>query len=296
MKSGKNYSQQGGYVRMYMCRELIKKSNGVVFVIEDSSNNGMMWSADAGTRDNGEFTVGSPFIMFCPQRITMYMGRDPIVKTKRCCMALTIPKAYYAIPKLTSVPENTTKCYCINKASVELMSFDFENTECGGCFCDRQYVINKTSKQCGCYQTTSRASSIVAVMGLKIEKDETSFEVTFSSRKFLQFFLNGPLPLNLMKERLDNSDEAMDLEDTIEDIMKTVNRNGGWTVVGWIRQGQIVDQGVASDTSNPKAEKTEVIATKTTDHVVHVVPTNDFLKRHQRIQDMRYDANRLTEA
>ena len=53
----------------------------------------------------------------------------------------------------------------------------------------------------------------------------------FSSSNFNKLFLSGPIPSSTIVSKFDHSDISIALESKIEDVINTINNDGGFTIV-----------------------------------------------------------------
>ena len=52
-----------------------------------------------------------------------------------------------------------------------------------------------------------------------------------SSSNFNKIFLSGPIPSTTMVSKFDHSNISLALESKIEDVINTINNDGGFTIV-----------------------------------------------------------------
>ena len=74
-----------------------------------------------------------------------------------------------------------------------------------------------------------------------------NFVTKFSSLKLINLFLKTPMPALVGKEALDGTDDEDDLSECIDHILSYVGRNGGWTVTGWMKRGNIINKNGGKD-------------------------------------------------
>lgn len=147
---------------------------------------------------------------------------------------------------------------------------------CGGKFCDRQNPLDHTlagTLACGCFQAKSRLRFVMQhdiKIPCKNEIDERLHVVisNFRSYRFdtlllregcLQYFLS-----------LDGGERACNkvLRKQVEDLVRHINTNHGWTIVGWVRTGRVHD---TSEEGNREAE--DIAAEALNPHVTYLYPS-----------------------
>ena len=110
----------------------------------------------------------------------------------------------------------------------------------------------------------------------------------FTSLKFSKLFLDHDLPLSLTCNRLDNTEESFNLEDSIDSVLQYINETGGFTVVGWYKRGDIVD--VSKESKN---QEDRVIASEITYQLVVIKPTYPTLLNEDILRERRYHVSQL---
>ena len=204
------------------------------------------------------------------------------------------PSYQPTVPINYRLEENITRSFVFNDAAVELKAVFPEESKCSGVFCDRQNCVanNKSSKACGCYSNQNRLSSLVLCYDLLLRYGtdrgkEMNIE-NFTSLKFSKLFLDHDLPLSLTCNRLDNTEESFNLEDSIDSVLQYINETGGFTVVGWYKRGEIVD--VSKDSKN---QEDRVLASEITYHAVAFKPTYPILLNEDILRERRYRVSQL---
>ena len=92
---------------------------------------------------------------------------------------------------------------------------------------------------------------------------------------------------------LDGTDSMVDLMTCIDNVVDHVNVNGGFTVVGWHKRGQINDQSASGDTN----EAQTIQAGDVTYHMVSVEPTDDTLTHaHPDLTALKFRVDSLNGA
>ena len=107
----------------------------------------------------------------------------------------------------------------------------------------------------------------------------------FSSLKFSQLYLSGEFAGSCKLHMLQLNDRAVNLYEAIDECIELINNNGGFTVIGWYKRGQITDKSLTSAkqtnntlNNNSNDEEVHVDAGDISHHIVSIYPTNrDFL-------------------
>ena len=125
------------------------------------------------------------------------------------------------------------------------------------------------------------------------------YHANFSSTKFSAFYLSRRLPGSTPVSTLRVTKDFWEIEDCIMKVLDLVNRNGGWTVVGWYKRGVITDKSLL-EVPLLNVVSTQVAAGQINYHIVQMIPTNrSFLVRgtalYQDLQREKYNVSNLTE-
>ena len=105
------------------------------------------------------------------------------------------------------------------------------------------YIYISTSQGCGCWGTSSLGTSNLALMHNIIlqDRDDKIKVENFSSTKFNQIFMTGPIPPNTPVTALEATQAFFNLEIAIDDCLDLINENDGFDVVLWYSRGEIND-------------------------------------------------------
>ena len=288
-RQSRETKQNASYTRMFLLRQ--HGADDVCYIIEDGSQKNL-WHRHPEVRDSGILTIGTIITLFDPSPITSYIGNDtPIVSSGRSALVRSSPRAYLPVP-ITNVISNVTKAFTINDVSIRL---DFVSVEssCSGFFCDRQNcktVMTDNKKKCGCYVLQNRNANISFCFDLTFRSRTTQeelFSVTdFSSYQFMNRFLTSRLPSTVQLAQLQAHRSIDTIVDSVNDMITAINQDGGFTIFGWYKRGEINDQGITNE-----AESTNVQSGSVSFHVVHIIPTDSDAESH--IEDLLIDYTRL---
>ena len=150
---------------------------------------------------------------------------------------------------------------------------------CTGRTCDRS-MIPSTSKHCGClHQGFDQCASVLqCTLVFDVPADVAAYcvgEVSrFRSQRFTELVVSDNK--NMQKTSEDDLNEHyLQLHSAMQALGGCVNDHGGWTIVGWMRRGEIHDKSTLGGTA-------ESLETKL--HVVRLSPTS------AEIRNLRDDA------
>ena len=159
-----------------------------------------------------------------------------------------------------SIAINVTRCFVQNGAKVEVQSIYVHTTKCSGLFCDKQrsLEISRGTRACGCYSMIIKVSSITILHRIAVTVDgmHLCYMDDFSSLNFSRLYMKSPFSCNVRANMLDYTDAYFKLEKCIQAIIEFINLNGGFTVIGWYKRGEIND--VSNEDSQNEVESSEV--------------------------------------
>jgi len=273
-------SQNVEYSRLYLCRVVSDYTNDnstVMYVMQNKEDNVNLWRRYTDLRDSGYLTIGSIFRMVHPQPIDKEIGGIPLLVAEASAIVNIPPKSLRTCPINRSIAGDQCLAYTLNNKEIRVLSFNVVETGCGGYFCDKQRAHELKAKTdikntCGCFAVLSQRSGIAVSHSIKVLKADDENPIRhqhFSSTKFQRLYMNGTLQGNCKEQTFDGTDVVMDLKASIKDVVKFINDNGGFTILGWYRRGIITDKLMAGIT-----EETYTTEGDITFHIVSISPTN----------------------
>ena len=144
-------------------------------------------------------------------------------------------------------------------------------------FCDRQNIeYNLLKAACGCFSHKASLNNIVAILTFiyVLSNGFQRIMHKFSSLQFMNMFTKGNLSIDVRASRLQGGNEMYEnIIDAIEDIVDTINNDGGWTLYGWGKRGLINDSSLLEFDSKEPEEK-KILSQEVSTHIVHIHPTN----------------------
>jgi hypothetical protein len=115
-------------------------------------------------------------------------------------------------------------------------------------FCDRQRLndwSNENERGCGCYAMHHRQLRIaiqhdIVLSSLESCPGKSVIMNLFSSNKFTSLYLTEPFSPNVTLSQLDmTSEEYFNVMECIENVVELINKNEGFTTIGWYKNGTI---------------------------------------------------------
>jgi len=165
--------------------------------------------------------------------------------------------------------------------------FTLIKTKCGGLSCDAlgvHYGGNRAYK-CACYKADERGGSIIGLYDFTVKKDDTEFDVEYHTSKslFLSQIKDGFIPRGVSPEEVNqNRNVTLSLSRCMRTQFEFVNNYcGGFIVEGWVKRGNIVDQGIYEEYTKKKVIPV-VENTSLTYHLTSIKVVNDGVRVDDR--------------
>ena len=145
--------------------------------------------------------------------------------------------------------------------------------------------------------------SFESVMKIKHE-GKVYIHKNFSSHSFTLGFFNLDFPIGVQANDLQLSEAFWLLGDSIQETIRFVNKNGGWTVIGWYSRGLINDRMLTGlinsvNSSNLNNAEVQIDGADLTYHFCKIIPTNEDLTNETSClfglhQCKKFDVNTIT--
>ena len=239
-------------------------------------------------------------------------SRFPVAVTKQ-------PSAFLETKIDYKIQGGQSKSFCMNECIIHSLSISAEESGCAGLFCDKQSVleVRKYNQGCCCYLYDSRRTNVIIDHNLEIrnwsfeeEKGKIKIE-NFSSVQFSLLYQTTVFSSQIRQSALELTDSYFELEDCIDNVLDFINDNGGFTIIGWYKHGNISDQTILHQKNNNDTTKqnnnndissSEQIDNSTiTYHPCVIKPTNpDILKQNSalclELRTLKFDSNTLVHS
>lgn len=275
------------FYRLFLFRDLLSLDGKVVYMVEGKSMNDKLWTRYPLLRDNGVLTIGTYIAIINPHPINQWFCNEiPIVECRGGCYVMKAPGAMASVKIDMGVTLNTTRAFVLNNVDVELQSMDVNTTKCSGHFCDRQRAIEigRNNRACGCYSMPDRQANLVLVHHVTLSKDSEVIVTMkdFSSLQFSKMYMKTPFSSTTRFNNLDFTPAYFSLQKAADDVVEYINDNGGFTVIGWYKRGEIND--VSNEESQNDVESSDIGY-----HIVHMYLTNREVAKRTDLEAMKFD-------
>jgi len=288
----KDGSMNSQYYRLFLFRDITSKTGEVVYVVEGKNRNDRIWGRSPALRDNGGVTIGTYVCIMNPLPVTSWFCNEiPIIESRGSAFVMKQSGGAMDVHMDSSIGTNVTRCFVQNGAKVDVLSTDVHTTKCSGLFCDRQrsMEISRGSRSCGCYSMNIRVSSIALLHRVEVSASGVHlFSMDdFSSLNFCNLYLKTPFSWNIRANLLDFTHAYYKLQECIENTIDYINSNGGFTVIGWYKRGEIND--ISNDDSQNEVESSEI-----GHHIVSIYPTNRDIVKLDEFKTKQFDISGIS--
>ena len=265
---------------------------------------------------------GGVFAIEMPSNIEQFMtGSDvPILFTTESIYSIDMENK--VIPQRSIVEETrASHAFCYTNVIIKLGGVTVMDVDCCGKLCDAygMYANSEKAGSCGCFKLEKYDAHICGFFELTFQKkqeqgDELSLDVhvkDYTSKKFTKLFIKGgKIPIGLTAPHITRDRRRRnEFRRSVDNVIRTINEGGsskdpekrGFMVQGWVRRGQIRDQGVeasgmGSNGSGRQAQLPMVDASTFVYHITSIVPTSHEVAAEVRSDDgLLFDASSLLD-
>ena len=285
----KSYNEaKSNYSRLFLCFDLHSLSGQTVYIAQGKGIGANLWAKAANRRDNGSIGIGTILAVANPKPITKLLANEvPIIESNSSlliCECSKLKNIYID----SIVPEQCTRGFVLNCCEISVKTAELINSDCSGYFCDRQRSCEllRTGKKCGCYVMRGFSSNISVNHGITVDHSDsgTNFQMEdFSSMKFSLLYLSEYFPKSTKRISFDVTDNEDRLYEAIDKVVNFYNVNGGFTVIGWYKRGEVNDLNKI-DENNEKVSSSVI-----SHHVTTIYPTLYKESHAKNTEDMKFN-------
>ena len=222
-----------------------------------------------------------------PPSVTKFLSNSstPIMEPKR--PASLVENNIDMVERSITSNGNSMSAFHLHNCKVFVKNFHVVETKCGGRLCDKR---SPNSRRCACYVMQNESAPLAIVLEIEvILPDGSSFTVEFSSQWFLeQHILTGPLPRSVNRSMFDD----YDVEDNLfESMLKIFRIVGRFRVTGWVRRGEMLDQGVDQPSNGlpHNAQRVMVQSSTLNYHITRLEPEDPTTVDLDELNRSRFD-------
>ena len=305
------------FSRLFLAKVYSSKNTSentkLVYMIQSKNVNENLWNMNLEYRDNGVLSIGTFIRFISPSPVEKYMRGDiPMLHNTLPVVILKPPKAMANVAMQTQIEGNTSLGFVFIGMKVSSLAQSAMKTTCSGKLCDRQRISDwQGSRGCGCFKMFANSTSLVLQHHIRVKHDSDKEKVfnmsQFSSLKFDQLFLSKEIPGVCKLRNLQLTRAFLKISKCIKLCTKYINDNGGFTIFGWYKRGEITDKSlmeanavVGLPTSSNANEEGKVQSGEISHHFVHITPTNPMFndptsEQAKALVKLKYDVTKIEE-
>jgi len=177
--------------------------------------------------------------------------------------------------------------FILNDCTINARSFEVRNTKCGGNMCDRQ---QDNISKCACYQMTNRSGNVIIAIEVTVSTPNGNFFLSkIRSKWFLETYIYSAV---LQAGTRASAFEDYEVEDNffqaIESVLDYINRTCKFRIIGWVKRGEIIDQGVEQPNTY-NAHKILVQSGSLNHHITRVDPMKPHLIEKRHLKSLKFN-------
>ena len=295
-----SYGQQRGGGATRPRQGMVAPYDRILFFADLSSRSGSCFAMILTTSNDSRYIlqhgrssvgVGDVFVVVEPHAVSTSLSLGlPLVTTDFPLLPLTwreddITPVPMRLPHMNETLYFAMHGHEVNFSGVTIIT---RNVSCKGTLCDRQgsSLVQGRACNCGCLHVT-RENSVVVECRVRF-RVPTSFDSTgfagvdgVRSWRLTKLFITAPNAPDIIDFE-NNRSTLVRLRAAVSAMSDSVNRNGGWTIVGWHRQGTVTD-----GSSNDQMDQVANLEQKL--HLSFLHPTEGTDVNNEDFQALRYD-------
>ena len=238
----------------------------------------------------------------------------PSIETRFPVAIMKYPSRLLDVPINYGIQGGESFAFCLNQCSIECMNITAEESGCAGLFCDKQRIleVRRYNQGCCCYSFDSRRANMIIDHTLNIRHhslQEIMHVPNYSSVKFSLHYQSAVFSTQVRQTSLDLTESYFNLDDSVDKVIELINDNGGFTVIGWYKRGEVMDRTILHQNNNTaniqnnvssNEVNTQVDNSKITFHPCVIRATNpDFYTTnsvlYKTLEDMKFDVGQLLQ-
>ena len=238
--------------------------------------------------------VGQAFLVIEPDAVrdTLSMLGLPLVTTDNPLLPLSfhirdIPGVPLGMPIMDDMQYFAVHGLEIVLSQATIIS---HNVSCMGTFCDRRVAFASLADDCGCLMyPRPQDAAIVIESRIKFRVSPTFNDTGFAgidnvrSWRLTKLFLTEPNSLQLL-EVANNRQKLHMFRDAASSLTEFINRNGGWTIIGWHPPRPVFDHSNDHQTHLASAAEQKL-------YISYLYPTDTSIENDAQFAMLRYDPN-----
>lgn len=241
-KKQKRGKMQTSYKHKYLFASLNDKSLTTCVILEKNNDeHNVHWSWN---RNKHDVTIGIKLAIQNPRVMGFLPTQSAIIETKLPFIMLAKP-AIQPAPIIADTTAHNMKYFILKAHKISIVQNHLAvpwKTSCNANFCDRLCFKDKHNAICGCWGAFSKNDSTtrntVLQFDFKFKSNGKTERITnFTSLRTSRLFFAGERVFADV-EALTVHENTRSLQQSFIKVVQYINKNGGWTIVGWYIRGE----------------------------------------------------------
>ena len=205
-------------------------------------------------------------------------GTTPIIAPQR---PILVTDSNFIFPQRPIVIEGTdVNGFIILNVMLNIRIFQVIDSPCGGNLCDHQSLMNGDimKNRCCCIQMMNRVGNVVIIFDVELRTDDCE---TFNTRMSIKwcmkiFIISDDFPAGAQAFLFEDYEVEDRIYNTESRVFNDMNTVGGFQVVGWVKIGEVEDQGMDQPNNGlpHNSQRVMVQSGNLNHHISKMEPTN----------------------
>ena len=275
-KDGNNFDR----TMILMCLNSAVGANTMIVTLDARKSDEIFGQCLEACDRQGGFGPGAIVAIRGPEMITTYFGDKNGLPVLNFSGGMKLVDQAKSKISIGNIPSDTVtyrlQAFHYTNVTLTLTNMNVSHTNCCGNLCDSidmKGADGSWKSQCPCFSVTKALGSVVFDLNFtaKTGVPGEMFEVKrFTSRMFTGMVTKNGIPSSINVAQLERSGADLNIAKKLDDLIETINKDGGFNVLGWVRIGRMSDP-TAND-GTPGATKSTILSSHMIRHVTQVKP------------------------
>ena len=283
-KEGNNFDR----TMILMCLNSAVGANTMIVTLDARKSDEIFGQCLEARDRQGGFGPGAIVAIRGPEMITTYFGDKNGLPVLNFSGGMKLVDQAKSKIRIGNVPSDTVtyrlQAFHYTKVALTLTNMNVSHTNCCGNLCDSidmKGADGSWKSQCPCFSVTKAIGSVIFDLNFtaKTGVPGEMFEFKrFTSRMFTRMVTKNGIPSSINVAQLERSGADFIIAKKLDDLIESINKDGGFNMLGWARIGRMSDP--TSNDGPPGTLKSTILSSNMIRHVTQVKPnTNETVNR-----------------
>ena len=283
-KEGNNFDR----TMILMCLNSAVGANTMIVTLDARKSDEIFGQCLEARDRQGGFGPGAIVAIRGPEMITTYFGDKNGLPVLNFSGGMKLVDHAKSKIRIGNVPSDTVtyrlQAFHYTNVTLTLTNMYVSQTNCCGNLCDSidmKGADGSWKSQCPCFSVTKAIGSVIFDLNFtaKTGVPGEMFEFKhFTSRMSTGMVTKNGIPSSINVAQLERSGADFIIAKKLDDLIESINKDGGFNVLGWARIGRMSDP--TSNDGPPGTPKNTILSSNMIRHVTQVKPnTNETVNR-----------------